>query len=83
MSTICEVPFEPLALDGSNYDSWSSNFPHTLKDIGPIAESIVVTSILPKDWTYVSLEDLEHTQLMPLLLNFCVGLFVKTCRSSS
>ena len=38
-------------------------FLHTLKHIGPIAESIVVASILPKDWTYVSLEDLEHTQL--------------------
>ena len=49
MSTTCELPFESLALDGSNYDSWSSNFLHTLKDIGPIAESIIVASILPKD----------------------------------
>ena len=31
--------------------------------MGPIAESIVVANILPKDWTYVSLEELEHTQL--------------------
>ena len=49
MSTTCEVPFEPLALDGSNYTSWSSNFLHTLKDMGPLAESIVVASIIPKD----------------------------------
>jgi hypothetical protein len=25
MSTTCEVPFEPLALDVSNYISWSAN----------------------------------------------------------
>ena len=37
--------------------------------MGPIAESIVVASILPKDWTYVSLEELEHTQLNASIVN--------------
>jgi hypothetical protein len=63
MSTTCEVPFEPLALDGSNYSSWCSNVLIALKVLGPTAERIMVASILPKDETCVSLMDLEKKQL--------------------
>jgi hypothetical protein len=49
MSTTCEVPFEPLALDGSNYSSWCSNVLIALKVLGPTAESIMVANILPKE----------------------------------
>jgi hypothetical protein len=54
MSTTCEVPFEPLALDGSNYSSWFSDILIALKVLGPTAEVIMVVSILPKDETCVS-----------------------------
>jgi hypothetical protein len=49
MSTTCEVPFEPLALDGSKYSSWYSNVLIALKVLGPTVERIMVASILPKD----------------------------------
>jgi hypothetical protein len=47
MSTTCEVPFEPLALDGSNYSSWHSNVLMALKVLGPTTERIMVVGILP------------------------------------
>jgi hypothetical protein len=59
MSTTCDVPFEPLALDGSNYSSWCSNVLIALKVLGLTAERIMVASILPKDEACVSPIDLE------------------------
>jgi hypothetical protein len=69
MSTTCEVPFEPLALDGSNYSSWCSNVLIALKVLGPTLESIMVASILPKDETCVSPMDLEKKQLNAVITN--------------
>jgi hypothetical protein len=69
MSTICEVPFEPLALDGSNYSSWCSNVLIALKVLGPTTESIMVASILPKDETCVLPTDLEKKQLNAVITN--------------
>jgi hypothetical protein len=59
MSTTCDVPFEPLALDGSNYSSWCSNVLIALMVLGLTAERIMVASILPKDEACVSPIDLE------------------------
>ena len=50
MSTTCEVPFEPLSLDGSNYYSWSAHVPNILRTMGPSFEQIVDESILPNDF---------------------------------
>jgi hypothetical protein len=75
MSTTCEVPFEPLALDGSNYSSWCSNVLIALKVLGPTDEGIMVASILPKDETCVSPKELEKKRLnvvIPNLLCSCV-----------
>jgi hypothetical protein len=69
MSTTCEVPFEPLAIDGSNYSSWCSNVLIALKVLGPTAEGIMVKSILPKDETCVSPMDLEKKQLNAIITN--------------
>jgi hypothetical protein len=69
MSTTCEVPFEPLDLDGSNYSSWCSNVHIPLKVLGPTAESIMVASILPKDETCVSPMDLQKKQLNAVITN--------------
>jgi hypothetical protein len=68
-STTCEVPFEPLALDGSNYSSWCSNVLIALKVLGPTAERIMVASILPKDEACVSPMDLENKQLNVVITN--------------
>jgi hypothetical protein len=69
MSTTCEVPFEPLALDDSNYPSWCSNVLIVLKVLGPTAERIMVVSILPKDETCASPMDLEKKQLNAVITN--------------
>jgi hypothetical protein len=69
MSTTCEVPFEPLALDGSNYSSWHSNVLIALKVLGPTAEGIMVASILPKDETCVSPKELEKKRLNVVITN--------------
>jgi hypothetical protein len=77
MSTTCEVPFEPLALDGSNYSSWCSNVIIALKVLGPTAEGIMVASILPED----GLESLQRnwriSDSMSLLLTFSVVVYVE------
>jgi hypothetical protein len=69
MSTTCEVQFEPLALDGSNYSSWRSNVLIALKILDPTAERIMVASILPKNETCVSPKDLEKKQLNAVITN--------------
>jgi hypothetical protein len=58
--TTCEVPFEPLALDGSNCSSWRSNVLIALKVLGPTTKGIMVASILPEDETCVSTNELEN-----------------------
>ena len=50
MSTTCEVPFELLSLDGSNYSSWSAHILNVLRTMGPSFEQIVEESILPNDF---------------------------------
>jgi hypothetical protein len=69
MSTTCEVPFEPLALDGSNYSSWRSNVLIALKILDPTAEGIMAVSILTKDETCVSPKDLEKKRLNVVITN--------------
>jgi hypothetical protein len=77
MSTTCEVPFEPLALDGSNYSSWCSNVIIALNVLGSNAEGIMVASILPGDETCVSPKDWRMSDSMSLLLTFCVVVYVE------
>ena len=48
MSTFCEVPFEPLSINGSNYFSWSTHIRNMLRNMGPSFEQAIKTSILPK-----------------------------------
>ena len=50
MSTTCEVRFEPLSLDGSNYSSWSAHVFNVLMTMGPSFELIIDESILPNDF---------------------------------
>jgi hypothetical protein len=69
MSTTCEVPCEPLALDGSNYSSWRSNVLIALNILDPTAERIMVATILPKDETCISPMDLEKKQLNVVITN--------------
>jgi hypothetical protein len=69
MSTTCEVPFEPLALDGLNYSSWRSNVLIALKVLVPTVERIMVASILPKDETCVSPKELEKKRLNVVITN--------------
>jgi hypothetical protein len=69
MSTTCEVLFEPLALDSSNYSSWRSSVLIALKVLGPTAERIMVASILPKDETCVSPKELEKKRLNAVITN--------------
>jgi hypothetical protein len=69
MSTTCEVPFEPLAFDGSNYSSWHSNVLIALKVLGPTAEGIMVASILPEDETCVLPKELEKKRLNAIVTN--------------
>jgi hypothetical protein len=69
MSTTCEVPFEPLDLDGSNYSSWHSNVLIALKVLGPTVEGIMGASILPEDETCVLPKELEKKRLNVVVTN--------------
>ena len=50
MSTTCEVPFEPLSLDGSNYSSWPAHVLNVLRTMDSSFEQIAEESILPIDF---------------------------------
>ena len=54
MSTLCEVPFEPLVMDGSNYSSWSAHVLNALRTMGPSFERTVKTSTIPNDFDDLS-----------------------------
>jgi hypothetical protein len=69
MSTTCEVPFEPIALDGPNYSSWRSNVLIALKVLGPTTEGIMIASILPEDGTCVSPKKVENKQFNAVITN--------------
>jgi hypothetical protein len=69
MSTTCEVPFEPPALDGSNYSSWRSNVLTALKVLGPTTERITIASIFLKDEICVSPKELEKKRLNVIVTN--------------
>jgi hypothetical protein len=73
MSTAYEVPFEPLALDGSNYSSWRSNVLIAVKVLGPTVEGIMIVSILLEDETSVSPKELVKLNvIITNLLCSCV-----------
>ena len=59
MSTFCEVPFEPLGMNGSNYISWSAHIRNVLRTMGPSFEQAIKTSILPRDLTNLTNKEKE------------------------
>ena len=59
MSTFCEVPFEPLGMNGSNYIFWSAHIRNVLRTIGPSFVQAIRTSILPRDLTNLSNKEKE------------------------
>jgi len=62
MSTSCEVKFERLVSDGSNYSSWSAHVLNVLRTWGPSFESVVVASILPKGFDGVDESNLSNEE---------------------
>ena len=56
MSTSYEVPIEPLVSDGSNYAFWSINIQNHLRNLGPLAERVVVASILPPNFSWKNVD---------------------------
>ena len=59
MSTFCEVLFEPLGMNGSNYISWSAHIRNVLRTMGPSFEQAIKTSILPRDLTNLTNKEKE------------------------
>ena len=70
MSILCEVTFEPLQCDGSNYYSWSAHVLNALRALGPSNEQVVDTSILPKDFD--NLAKLSNKEKEYWFRNLCV-----------
>ena len=54
MLTFCDVPFEPLGMNSSNYISYSAHIRTVLRTMGPSFEQAIKTSILPIDLTNLS-----------------------------
>ena len=71
MSILCEVPFEPLQCDGSNYYFWSAHVLNALRDLGPSHDQVVETSILPKDFD--NLSRLSNEEKEYWFRNLCVA----------
>ena len=62
MSTSCEVKFERLVSDGSNYSSWSAHVLNVLRTWGPSFERVVVASILSKGFDGVDESNLSNKE---------------------
>ena len=71
MLTLCEVSFEPLQCDGSNYYSWSAHIFNALRTLGPSYEQVVKTSILSKDFD--NLSKLSNEEKECWFRNICVA----------
>ena len=62
MSTSCEVKFERLVSDGSNYSTWSAHVLNVLRIWGPSFERVVVASILSKGFDGVDESNLSNKE---------------------
>jgi hypothetical protein len=79
MSTACEVSFESLRFDGSNYSSWSAHVLHVLNTWGPPFERVVVASILPEDFDSEDTSNLSKEEKESVLHNSSIiNLMFKT-----
>jgi hypothetical protein len=72
MSTSCEVSFEPLRFDGSNYDSWSAHVLHVLHTWGSPFEQVVEASILPEDFDSEDTSNLSKEEKENVLHNYSI-----------
>jgi len=72
MSTSYEVPFEPLVSDGSNYASWSIHVCKHLRKLGPLAERVVVASILPPNFSWKNVDITNQKEMDCMQLNALV-----------
>ncbi|KAG2561824.1 hypothetical protein PVAP13_8KG231300 [Panicum virgatum] len=72
MSTSYEVPIEPLVSDGSNYASWSIQVCKHLRKLGPLAEWVVVASILPPNFSWKNVDITNQREMDCMQLNALV-----------
>jgi hypothetical protein len=72
MSTSCEVSFEPLRFDGSNYDSWSAHVLHVLHTWGSPFEQVGEASILPEDFDSEDTSNLSKEEKENVLHNYSI-----------
>jgi len=72
MSTSYEVPIEPLVSDGSNYAFWSINVQNHLRNLGPLAERVVVASILPPNFSWKNIDITNKREMDCMQLNALV-----------
>ncbi|KAG2538944.1 hypothetical protein PVAP13_9NG368828 [Panicum virgatum] len=72
MSTSYEVPIEPLVSDDSNYAFWSINVQNHLRNLGPLAERVVVASILPPNFSWKNIDITNKREMDCMQLNALV-----------
>jgi len=72
MSTSYEVLIEPLVSDGSNYASWSIHVCKHLRKLGPLAERVVVASILPPNFSWKNVDITNQKEMDCMQLNALV-----------
>ena len=72
MSTSYELPIEPLVSDGSNYALWSINVQNHLRNLGPLAERVVVASILPPNFSWKNVDITNKREMDCMQLNALV-----------
>ena len=72
MLTSYEVPIEPLVSDGSNYASWSIHVCKHLRKLGPLAERVVVASILPPNFSWKNVDITNQREMDCMQLNALV-----------
>jgi hypothetical protein len=78
MSTSYEISIDPLVSDGSNYASWSIYVINHLRIIGPLAERVVVASILPPNFSWKNVDisnrkKMDRMQLNALVIDYLLS----------
>ena len=72
MSTFCEVPFEPLGMNGSNYISWSAHIHNVLRTMVLLLSKLLKLAFYLKISTICQIKKKNACCVIVVLLTSCL-----------
>ena len=77
MSTFCEVPFEPLGMNGSNYISWSAHIHNVLRTMVLLLSKLLKLAFYLKISTICQIKKKNACCVIVVLLTSCLKVWTK------